>query len=174
VLLPDTTGAAAIDTIRLSGRRLADQDLPFVVQVWNDERVAPNIGGTRSEEQLRQRIARWTRHWDTYGFGATLFQVRTTGETIGWGGLQHSTIGVGERLTVGYVVAPGAWGRGHATEIATASVAYAFDQLGVEQVHASVLSTNRASRRVLEKAGLAVHREIDHGDHVEVIYAIAR
>jgi hypothetical protein len=27
---------------------------------------------------------------------------------------------------------------------------------------------------VLEKAGLAVHREVDHGDHVEVIYRLAR
>ena len=33
-----------------------------------------------------------------------------------------------------------------------------------------MLSTNGASRRVLEKAGLRVDREVAHGDHVEVIY----
>ena len=58
--------------------------------------------------------------------------------------------------------------------IATASVAYAFDQLDARELHASVLSTNRASRRVLEKAGLSVDLEIDHGEHIEVIYVIPR
>jgi RimJ/RimL family protein N-acetyltransferase len=103
-----------------------------------------------------------------------LFHEPLTDHPIGWGGLQHSTIGIGECLTVGYVIAPEAWGRGFATEIATASVAHAFDQLDATQVHASVLSTNHASRRVLEKSGLSVRTEIDHGDHVEVIYVVTR
>ena len=41
-----------------------------------------------------------------------------------------------------------------------------------QMLHASVGSTNLASRRMLEKAGLSVHCDIDHGGHVEVIYAI--
>jgi RimJ/RimL family protein N-acetyltransferase len=53
-------------------------------------------------------------------------------------------------------------------------VADAFDVLDADVVHASVLSSNGASRRVLEKVGLIVHREIDHGDHIEVIYVISR
>jgi RimJ/RimL family protein N-acetyltransferase len=142
--------------------------------VWNDERVAPTVGGARTEAQLLARIARWRRHWDEHGFGGTLFSERATGTPVGWGGLQHSTIGVGDRLTVGYVIAPEAWGRGYATEIATAAVAEAFGVVGADHLYASVLSTNAASRRVLEKAGFAVHREIDHGDHVEVVYAVAR
>jgi RimJ/RimL family protein N-acetyltransferase len=104
----------------------------------------------------------------------TLFHERTTGQPIGWGGLQYSTIGIGECLTVGYVIAPVAWRRGYATEIATASVGHAFDELSARQLYASVLSTNDASRRVLDKAGLRVHREIDHGGHIEVIYLAAR
>ncbi len=175
--VPNASGEdtiAKMDTRRLTGRRLVENDLGFVVGVWNDERVAPTIGGERTLRQLGERIERWDRHWSTHGFGATLFHERTTGRAIGWGGLQHSTIGVGERLTVGYVITPDAWGRGYATEVATASVAHAFAFLGAEQLNASVLSTNLASRRVLEKAGLAVESEINHGDHVEVIYFIAR
>jgi RimJ/RimL family protein N-acetyltransferase len=53
-------------------------------------------------------------------------------------------------------------------------VAEAFGVVGADHLYASVLSTNAASRRVLEKAGFAVHRAIDHGDHVEVVYAVAR
>lgn len=143
-------------------------------RVWNDERVCDAIGGLRTEDQLRERIGRWTRHWAEHGFGATLFSERASGDAIGWGGLQHSTIGIGDRLTVGYVVAPEVWGGGYATEIATASVAYAFEVVGAGELHASVLSTNAASRRVLEKAGLRVDREVDHGGHIEVIYVVSR
>jgi RimJ/RimL family protein N-acetyltransferase len=163
-----------VDTARLAGRPLTPADLAFLERVWNDERVAPTIGGPRDRGALRARIDQWTRHREQHGFGATVFSRRTTGDPIGWGGLQHSTIGVGDRLTVGYVIAPEAWGHGYATEIAVAAVAHAFEVLGADEVHASVLATNAASRRVLEKAGLAVVAEIDHGSHVEVVYRTAR
>lgn len=163
-----------MDTAALTGRQLLESDLRFVFDVWNDPRVAPTIGGMRTEEQLRARIERWTVHWATHGFGATLFHDRSTGRAVGWGGLQHSTLGIGECLTVGYVIAPEQWGRGYASEIARASVACAFEALAATEVHASVAATNGASRRVLEKVGLAVECEIDHGDHVEVIYVTTR
>jgi [ribosomal protein S5]-alanine N-acetyltransferase len=163
-----------IDTVRLAGRPVTEDDLRFVMAVWNDSRVAPTVGGIRTEQQLRDRIERWTRHWNDHGFGVTLFEERASGQPVGWGGLQHSTIGIGECLTVGYVIAPDAWGHGYATEIASASVAHAFGVLGIGTLYASVLSTNAASRRVLEKVGLSVHCEVNHGDHLEVIYEIAQ
>ena len=163
-----------MQTATLAGRRIGADDLWFVSRVWNDDRVAPTVGGVRTEQQLQERMEQWARHWNEHGFGATLFEERATGRPVGWGGLQHSTIGIGECLTVGYVIAPEVWGRGYATEIATTSVTHAFDVLGVSQLYASVLATNAASRRVLEKAGLSLHSEIDHGGHIEVIYVIAR
>ena len=161
-----------IDTTRLVGRAALLGDLGFVARVWNDERVAPTVGGARTEQQLRRRLAEWARHWNDHGFGITIFRDRGTGDRIGWGGLQHSTIGIGECLTVGYVIAPDLWGRGYATEIAVASVDHAVRVLGAAELYASVAATNAASRRVLEKAGMSLHRAIDHGGDVEIIYAI--
>jgi RimJ/RimL family protein N-acetyltransferase len=163
-----------MDTANLTGRPVAESDLEFIRRVWNDDRVSPAIGGTCADEQLHDRIEGWSHHWKDHGFGTTLFRERVTGRPIGWGGLQHSMIGIGESLTVGYVIAPDEWGRGYATEIATAAVAEAFHVLGVDRVYASVLSTNTSSRRVLEKSGLSLHREIDHGDRVEVVYVVER
>jgi RimJ/RimL family protein N-acetyltransferase len=163
-----------MESTHLTGRSIVGDDLQFVSRVWNDDRVAPAVGGPRTDGQLSERIEQWTRHWQEHGFGVNLFHERETQLPIGWGGLQHSTIGIGDCLTVGYVIAPEVWGRGYATEIATAAVAHAFEILGVDRLYASVLSTNAASRRVLEKAGLSVHRDVDHGTHVEVVYAIER
>jgi RimJ/RimL family protein N-acetyltransferase len=161
-------------TARLNGRPVTSEDLRFISDVWNDARVTPTIGEPCTEDETKARIERWTRHWADHGFGTMVFEEQATVRPIGWGGLQYSTIGIGERLTVGYVIAPDAWRRGFASEIAGASVNHAFDVLGVGEVYASVLATNGASRRVLEKAGLAVHQEIDHAGHVEVVYVIAK
>lgn len=54
----------------------------------------------------------------------------------------------------GYWIACGHWGRGYATEAVRLLVPYLFDHYHPERVQAHVMEPNRASRRVLEKAGL--------------------
>jgi len=163
-----------VEGVRLMDRPVAPDDLAFVGQVWNDERVAPTIGGTLTELQLRERLAHWERHWSDHGFGMTMFRDRLSGDRVGWGGLQYSVIGIGQRLTVGYVIAPDLWGRGYATEIASSSIDYALGVLGVAEVYASVAAANGASRRVLEKVGMSLHCEIDHAVAVELVFVKAR
>ena len=151
-----------MDTERLVGEKVIADDLTFVSQVWGDDRVSPTIGGPVASDEIQHRLASWTSHWDTHGFGMTLFRERQTNTRIGWGGLQHSTIGIGERLTVGYVIDPAAWGRGYASEIALSCVDYAFTMLSADALYASVLSTNAASCRVLAKAGFHQLCEVEH------------
>ena len=164
-----------IDTPRLAGAPVGEDDLPFLIEMYEQERVMTYLGGVRDAAYARKRLDGWLGHWDEHGWGATVFRHRETGERIGWGGLQHSTIGRGEEhITVGYIVRPEAWGQGHATEITVASLRYAFDGLGLDEVFASVAAAHRASRRVLEKAGLRLVEEIDHGTYGEAIYRVAR
>ena len=163
-----------METRRLVGRPVGEGDIPFLLRTWNDERVAALVGESMSEEQVRERIDRWARHAPGSGCGTELFSERSTGQPIGWGGLQRSTIGIGERLTIGYAITPDRWGSGFATEVARASVACAFGSVGVDEVRASILSTNAPSRRVAEKAGLSLECEVPHGALVEVIYVIRR
>ena len=132
------------------------------------------VGETMTEDQVRERIERWARHRAESPCGTELFLERSTGQPIGWGGVQRSNIGVGERLTIGYAIAPDRWGRGFATEIARASVRCAFSHLGEDEVRASIRSTNTPSRRVAEKAGLSLECEVPHGALVEVIYVVRR
>jgi RimJ/RimL family protein N-acetyltransferase len=65
-------------------------------------------------------------------------------------------------LTLGYMLHRDHWGRGYATEAARAIVRFGFDEMGARQVSAWCFEANRASARVLEKAGLyLVLREED-------------
>ncbi len=61
---------------------------------------------------------------------------------------------------LGYAFHPAMWGRGLATELATATVTHADGVLGLAVVSAFVHSENLASRRVLEKAGFGLVRAV--------------
>ena len=47
------------------------------------------------------------------------------------------------------------WGRGYATEAAAAALAFAFESLRLDQVVAFTTPDNVASRRVMERLGMA-------------------
>lgn len=55
---------------------------------------------------------------------------------------------------LGYIFAPQVWGRGYATEAARAVIHTAFDRLVVDRVLSHAAVENRASCRVLARAGL--------------------
>lgn len=60
---------------------------------------------------------------------------------------------------IGYYIKPEEWGRGFATEIAKRLVRYGFGELNFKEIFATVDTENEASRHVLEKAGLTLHRQ---------------
>jgi RimJ/RimL family protein N-acetyltransferase len=59
-----------------------------------------------------------------------------------------------QRGTLAYWVGRPYWGQGYATEAARRVVAFGFTDLQLHRIAASALHTNRASTRVMEKAGL--------------------
>ncbi len=79
------------------------------------------------------------------------------GRFIGRGGLypchdEHGQAIAGE-ASLGFYIARPYWGRGLATEAATAFVERGFQDLGLRRIEAGVNALNLASIRVLEKAG---------------------
>ncbi len=60
----------------------------------------------------------------------------------------------GHRADIGYVLAKRHWGNGYVTEAARAVVQWAASQPGIRRVWAYCDVENRASQRVMEKAGM--------------------
>ena len=58
------------------------------------------------------------------------------------------------RAELGYWVGQPFWNRGYATEAARAVLTFGFEALGLNRIHASHLTRNPASGRVMVKAGL--------------------
>lgn len=74
-----------METPPLTRRPFTEGDIPFVLKAWNDERVTALVGETMTEQQVRERIERWSRHRAIYGCGTELFYDRSTAQPIGWG-----------------------------------------------------------------------------------------
>ncbi len=59
-----------------------------------------------------------------------------------------------ERAELGYWIGVPYWGQGFATEAASAVIAFGFEALRLNRIHASHFAGNIASQRVLEKIGM--------------------
>ena len=124
-------------------------------QAWNaiyrDAEEAWYGAPRSSREENSVKLSRQIGHHERFGFG--MCTVELDGETIGAAGLQH--LESGPEIEVGYRFLKEHWGNGYATECALASLDWGFDDLGLERIVAVALETNLASRRVLEKCGMA-------------------
>ena len=59
-----------------------------------------------------------------------------------------------QRAEAGYWIGLPFWGRGYATEALSAIIAFGFSQLNLNRIHASHMTRNPASGRVMIKAGM--------------------
>jgi [ribosomal protein S5]-alanine N-acetyltransferase len=133
-------------------------DLTWYAKFAGDAEVMRYIGhtGPLSHAQATERLARYVRCWEEHGLG--MFGVRLRDEApsdelpVGWAGLQPFS-GTDE-IEVGYAFGRAAWGRGYATEVATAVVRWGFEQLGLERIVAVASAGNTGSRRVMDKLGM--------------------
>jgi RimJ/RimL family protein N-acetyltransferase len=123
-----------------------------------------------SPEENRAKLERQIAHHEQHGYG--MCTVELDSETIGAAGLQHLEGGL--EVEVGYRFLKEHWGRGYATECARASIAFGFDEVGLNRIVAVVLESNIASRRVLERCGLQEIGLVQAYGLEHVKYEIAR
>jgi hypothetical protein len=113
-------------------------------------------GPDTSIEQTKARVAKYQEHQTAHGFSKWIILDRRLGRAIGDSGLlklqEYGWIDLGFRLAQPY------WGKGLATEAASAWVRAAFDDFHIDRLTAIVHPENLASIRVLEKLGFLTER----------------
>lgn len=65
---------------------------------------------------------------------------------------------------------PDAWGKGYATEVARAALAYGFETLDLDMIFAITLEENRASRAVMERIGLIYRKRVDYKGFTDIVW----
>ena len=109
--------------------------------------------GLRAERRGAAILAEDIRHWQRESFGPWIFFETTNGSFVGRGGLRRTKVLGCDCVELLYVVRPEFWGAGYATEMASIAMARA-RALSLDEVVGFTATSNRASRRVLEKVGL--------------------
>ncbi|MER9726974.1 MULTISPECIES: GNAT family N-acetyltransferase [unclassified Mesorhizobium] len=146
-----------LQTKRLLLREWKDEDVDSFARMNDDPRVARYLGQFAD----RAAIEAWRNvqrdHFRTYGYGIWALEDLDTGGGIGFCGLMnvpyqtHFTpaVEIAWRLHAEY------WGRGYATEAASAALSFGFERVGLSEVVAYAFVENLASRRVMERLGMS-------------------
>ncbi len=148
-----------VETDRLLLRRVEASDAPVLVAMWSDPDVTRYMGGPRDPERVRQLIEEEAQAGSSHPMGFWPVVEKASGRVIGDIGLQEKEVDGRAEVELVYVFASDSWGKGYATEAASAIRDYAFHRLGLPRIVALINPDNLASARVAEKAGLTFERE---------------
>jgi RimJ/RimL family protein N-acetyltransferase len=162
------------ETVRLAAERLTPAHRDAIRLMDTNPEYMAHLGGVREASQTEAYLARNLEHWAEYGFGLWVLRDKPQGQIVGRACLRHLTIDDADEVEVGYGFLPSYWGRGLATEIATACRRYAEDALRLPSIVALTSPTNSGSRHVMTKIGMVYEREIDHEGVRHVLYRTAR
>jgi [ribosomal protein S5]-alanine N-acetyltransferase len=100
--------------------------------------------------------------------------LKSTCELIGDCGLVRQSVDGIDEIELGYHVRRDLWGQGYASEAARACRDYGFENLKVDRLISLIRPENLASRRVAEKNGMTIWKEVTSADLLHYVYAIKR
>jgi [ribosomal protein S5]-alanine N-acetyltransferase len=149
------TAPQELRTLRLLLRSIEPGDIPTIMRLAGAREIAGttiNIPHPYTQEDGQNFLA----HADQdFRAGRSVTFVVTTlsgGDLCGAVGL--AIVPAHERAELGYWIGVPFWGQGFATESASAVMAFGFETLRLNRIHASHFAGNTASQRVLEKIGM--------------------
>ena len=155
-------------TERLRLSPFTDDDLDLALEMWTDPEVVKYICDVMTEEEIRQDMSNVTKRGGNGGIGLWCIADRRTGEKLGDSYLlpmpidkddiDFSLVVMGQMpdadIEIGYFLKRSAWGRGYATEVCKRLLQFAFQEVSLNEVVASIDENNVASKKVLEKSGM--------------------
>lgn len=154
-----------IETPRLLLRRWRDEDAAPFHAMGQDAEVMRFIGPPMTIDDCRAVVARQNAVADYYGRCFFAIEGRGDGAFLGFCGVKPGAAGtpIADEPEIGWRLARAAWGRGYATEAASAVLAAEW-QFGSNRIHAITVPANTRSRAVMERLGMerVIDGDFDH------------
>ena len=147
---------------RLYFREFTLKDAEMLFALNNDSEVIKYTGDPPFEsiESACNFILNYD-HYRKHGFGRWAVILKENNECIGWCGLKYNEE---EEIDIGFRFFKKYWGRGYATESATATLHFGVNTLKLNRIVGRAAQENKASIKVLEKVGFSyIDRRMCHG-----------
>jgi len=141
----------SIETARLVMRPPIEADLDAFAELLGNPESAAFFGGPVPRAAAWRSMATMTGAWSLRGFGMFSVVERASGRCIGRLGPWQPEGWPGTE--VGWGLIREAWGKGYATEGATAAIDWAFEALGWTDVIHTIAPGNMASIAVAKRLG---------------------
>jgi RimJ/RimL family protein N-acetyltransferase len=123
---------------------------------------------------VEECTARNCRRYANDGHGLWAMVLKTNGELIGDCGLTVQDVDGATEVEIGYHMRRDHWGKGLATEASRACRDYGFGNLPVERLVSMIRPENLPSRRVAEKNGMSLSRQMIWRNLPHFIYSVRR
>ena len=128
-------------------------------------------GRPRSDDQIRDFIARQQNHFRSRGFCLWKLLLKPDARFVGFCGLQPLELDGASEVEIGWRLAKDHWGCGLATEAARVALQHAVEYAHLVRVIAIAMPENRASLRVMAKLGMTYERATSKEGFDVVLYA---
>ena len=163
-----------LETERLTLRSFREEDVRAFFELSQDPAVVRFVGDRRvpTEQEAWRAVAGWLGHWAMRGYGQWAIEERSSGRFIGRAGIINPVHWPGPE--VGYLLGRDYWGRGYATEAASAAMGWGFDQIGFADLLSLIDPDNAASIAVATRLGESLRGETDLMGNRVLIYGIGR
>ena len=164
-----------LETARLTLRSFREEDVDAMAQLFANPDFMRFSLGVFTERKQTLAFLEKVMAWDLAGLPSQ-FAVVLRGERplIGYCGFfYHPEDGI-EDIEIGYRLNPDYWNRGLITEAARSVRDHGFRDWKLSRVISLIHPENDPSRRVAEKNGMKVEKEITFRGFPTLVYAITR
>ena len=151
-----------LETDRCVVKELCLDDLDGLFELYADEGMDEFTEGLYPyEEEKTYQEAYINNMYRFFGYGMWLVFLKDTGELIGRAGLEHREIYGETELELGYLIGKKYQGRGYATEVCEAILAYAKENTDFLHINCVVQKGNEASIHMAQKLGFEYREDYD-------------
>jgi RimJ/RimL family protein N-acetyltransferase len=163
-----------LETPRLILREFVTHDAEDLARVICDPETMRYYPMRFTREQADEWIARNLERYAADGHGLWAVVLKESGEFIGDCGVIRQHLEGGDELEIGYHLHRAQWGRGYATEAARACRDWIFANTAAPRAISLIRPENLPSRRVAERNGMTIWKEIEWRGLPHYVYVVER
>lgn len=163
-----------LQTPRLQLREFTPEDATALTQILSDPETMRFYPAPYDQAGVEQWIARSRQRYQTDGVGLWGMELKTTQELVGDCGIVLQQVEAERLYEIGYHLRRDLWGQGLATEAAIACRDWAFANLKTERLISLIRPENLPSRRVAERVGMTIWKEINWHGLQHYVYSIEK
>jgi RimJ/RimL family protein N-acetyltransferase len=153
---------------------MRNEDAYDLLEIFSDPEAMRFYPSTRNLTETKTWVSGNIERYERHGFGIWVAQSNIGNEFLGQCGLILQDVDGKPDLEIGYMFLRRHWGQGFATEAAKACRDYAFERLKYTRVISLIDPGNIASRRVAEKVGMQVEKQVEKWNKQVLVYALER